>query len=114
MTLWLFDSAGQSENDELRPLAYPETNVFLVCFSISDPVSFDHVKEKWVPEIRYHVPDAPIILVGTKIDLRNEINAQRLSNGRKIRPISYGQVGGTSKVNQTAFQNVFLPSRECN
>ena len=32
----------------------------------------DHVKEKWVPELRHHNPDTPIILVGTKIDLRQD------------------------------------------
>lgn len=27
---------------------------------------------KWYPEIKHHCPDAPIILVGTKIDLRED------------------------------------------
>ena len=29
--------------------------------------------DKWVPEIRQHLPNAPIILVGTQSDLRNDV-----------------------------------------
>ena len=42
--LSLFDTAGQEEYDRLRPLAYPETDVFLVCFSVTLPDSLDNVK----------------------------------------------------------------------
>ena len=42
--LTLFDTAGQEEYDRLRPLAYPDTGVFLVCFSVMRPDSFDNAK----------------------------------------------------------------------
>ncbi|XP_076072315.1 ras-related protein Rac2-like isoform X3 [Mytilus galloprovincialis] len=48
--LGLWDTAGQEDYDRLRPLSYPLT---------------------WFPEIRHHCHDAPLLLVGTKIDLRN-------------------------------------------
>ncbi len=38
--------AGKEEYDRLRPLTYPETDVFLVCFSVASPASFENVKEK--------------------------------------------------------------------
>ncbi|KAK6061617.1 Ras family protein, partial [Cooperia oncophora] len=60
--------------DRLRPLSYPQTDVFVLCFSLVSPVSFDNVTTKWIPEIRQHCPDAPILLVGTKLDLRDEVN----------------------------------------
>ena len=46
--LGLFDTAGQEDydHDRLRPLSYPETDVFLVCFSIANPTSFESTKEK--------------------------------------------------------------------
>ena len=45
-TLGLFDTAGQEDYDRLRPLSYPQTDVFLVCFSVISPSSFENVKEK--------------------------------------------------------------------
>ncbi|KAL4238474.1 hypothetical protein ACF0H5_003182 [Mactra antiquata] len=71
--LQLCDTAGQDDFDTLRPLCYPETNVFLLCFSVMCPTSFHNVIDKWAPEIRRHCPDAPIILVGTQCDLRNDV-----------------------------------------
>ena len=54
----------------MRPLSYPGTHVFLVCFSVVSPTSYENVKTKWYPEIRHHAPGVPCILVGTKEDLR--------------------------------------------
>ena len=31
--LGLFDTAGQEDYDDLRPLSYPQTDIFLVCYS---------------------------------------------------------------------------------
>merc|ERR1719488_385954 len=71
--LGLWDTAGQEDYDRLRPLSYPNTDAFLVCFSVVSPPSCDNVRDKWVPELRYHAPrDVPVILVGTKADLRDD------------------------------------------
>ena len=70
VNLSLWDTAGQEDYDRLRPLSYPQTDVFLICYSIDSRSSFQNVKLKWVPEIRLYCPNTPIILVGTKIDLR--------------------------------------------
>ena len=39
---------GQEDYDRLRPLSYPQTDVFLVCFSVINPLSYENVKEKVV------------------------------------------------------------------
>ncbi|KAL0486958.1 Ras-related protein Rac [Acrasis kona] len=54
----------------MRPLYYPQTDLFLITFSIASNISFYNVESKWIPEIRAHCPDAPIFLIGTKRDLR--------------------------------------------
>jgi len=68
----LWDTAGQSDYDRLRPLRYPKTNCFLVCFSIIGTPSFENVRSKWIKEIRHHAPGVSVILVGTKLDLKND------------------------------------------
>ncbi len=70
VNLGLWDTAGQEEYDRLRPLSYPGAHCFLVCFSVVSPNSYDNVKHKWFPEVNHHCPNTPIILVGTKVDLR--------------------------------------------
>ncbi|XP_061822875.1 cell division control protein 42 homolog isoform X3 [Nerophis lumbriciformis] len=73
-TLGLFDTAGQEDYDRLRPLSYPQTDIFLVCFSVVSPSSYENVKEKWVPEITHHCQSTPYLLVGTQMDLRDDHN----------------------------------------
>jgi len=72
ISLGLWDTAGQEEYDRLRPLSYPQTDVFIICFSIVHPTSFLNVKTKWVPEVKHHCPTTKLILVGTKLDLRDD------------------------------------------
>ena len=35
-------------------LSYPQTDVFLICFSGTSPASFENVREKWFPEVHHH------------------------------------------------------------
>jgi Ras-related C3 botulinum toxin substrate 1 len=69
--LALWDTAGQDEYDRLRPLAYPQTDVFLICFSVISPASYANVRTKWHPELTHHCPNVPTLLVGTMTDLRS-------------------------------------------
>jgi len=87
--LGLWDTAGQEEYDRLRPLSYPNANVFLICFSIVHPVSFENVIAKWYPEVQHYCPDVPHILVGTKLDLRDEPQSEKAKNQK--RPITTEQ-----------------------
>jgi hypothetical protein len=63
---------GQEAYDKLRSMAYNDVSAFLVCLSIVKPKNLDNVKAKWVPEIRKFCPNVPIVLVGTKVDLKND------------------------------------------
>ncbi|XP_035660249.1 cell division control protein 42 homolog [Branchiostoma floridae] len=89
--LGLFDTAGQEDYDRLRPLAYPMTSVFLVCFSVVNPTSFANVREKWIPELRHYQPDTPIVLVGTQIDRRDDPRTLEELQQTGQRPVTAAQ-----------------------
>ena len=87
VSLGLWDTAGQEDYDRLRPLSYPQTNVFLVCFSVISPSTYTNISNKWIPEIRHHCPDTPIVLCGTKIDLRDDTNTIDQLRKQNLAPI---------------------------
>ena len=68
-------STGQEDYDRLCPLLYPQMDMFLVCFSITSPASFENVKEKWFPEVHHHCPGVPCLIVGMQINLRDDDSA---------------------------------------
>lgn len=115
----LWDTAGQEEYDRLRPLSYPESDVLLVCFAIDYPTSLDNVMDKvrsllalreegdgtkangppapsalsftqqWFPEVAHFCEGVPVILVGTKADLRNDQRTLDLLKAQGRAPVSY-------------------------
>lgn len=86
-TLGLFDTAGQEDYDRLRPLSYPQTDVFLVCFSVTSPASFENVREKWFPEVHHHCPGVPCLIVGTQTDLRDDNSVREKLGKQKMTPV---------------------------
>jgi len=87
INLGLWDTAGQEDYDRLRPLSYPQSDVFLLCFSVVNPSSYDNISAKWIREVTHHCPGAPIILVGTKIDLREDKDVIEQLKLKGITPI---------------------------
>lgn len=72
VVLHLWDTAGQEDYDRLRPLSYPGSDVVLLIFATTSKLSFDAITDKWHPEISHYLPHTPFVLVGSKIDLRDE------------------------------------------
>ncbi|XP_057949078.1 rac-like GTP-binding protein RAC13 [Malania oleifera] len=70
VNLGLWDTAGQEDYNRLRPLSYRGADVFLLVFSLISKASFENIYKKWIPELRHYAPNVPIVLVGTKLDLR--------------------------------------------
>lgn len=91
INLGLWDTAGQDDYDRLRPLSYPHTDVFIICFSLLNQTSFQNISCKWYQEISHHCPKAPIILVGTKLDIRDNKEHVKTMKERKRYPITKAQ-----------------------
>jgi len=67
----LWDTAGQEDYKQLRTTTYTNTDIFMVCFSVVHPSSFENIKW-WLLEIKKSCPYTPFVLCGTKIDLRDD------------------------------------------
>ena len=83
--------------------------MFLICFSLIGPGSFQNVRAKvsgtkcsvphsffivstqWHPEVSHHCPNTPIILVGTKLDLRDDQETVEKLKEERLAPITYPQ-----------------------
>ena len=90
-------------------MAYPNTNVFILCFSVVDPDSYSNILSKWIPELNRmylnylinefnhndfilgYAPRIPIVLVGTKLDLRNDPSTLEQLAEKNQRPITQSQ-----------------------
>lgn len=106
-------------------MSYPQTDVFLVCFSVTSPASFENVKEKWFPEVHHHCPGVPCLIVGTQVDLRDDSQVIEKLARQKQRPVTSEQgerlareLGAVkyvecSALTQKGLKNVFDEVRRC-
>ena len=87
-----WDSLGGDGYDRMRPYAfYPKTNVFLVCYSVALPSTFEHVRTKWMPELIKHFPQTPFILVATMIEKREDADTVDHLASKGLAPITTEQ-----------------------
>eukprot|EP01118_Nematostelium_gracile_P008444 TRINITY_DN2795_c0_g1_i1.p1 TRINITY_DN2795_c0_g1~~TRINITY_DN2795_c0_g1_i1.p1 ORF type:complete len:245 (+),score=41.43 TRINITY_DN2795_c0_g1_i1:57-737(+) len=108
INLGLWDTAGREDYERLRPLSYPQTDVFIAPFCVVGPIyrSYYQPKEKhnglyeatldtmsnyWMPEFTKHCPGVPIILTGTKIDLREDPEVRKQLGDKGLEPITHEQ-----------------------
>lgn len=97
INLGLWDTAGQEDYDRLRPLSYPQTDVFLMCYSVISRSSFENIRTKWLPEIKQHAPGVPFILVGTKVDLRDDSETLARLREKHQTPVSEAEAQTLAK-----------------
>lgn len=108
--LALWDTAGQEDYDRLRPLSYPGTDIFLLCYSIESRCSFENVEAKWIPEIEHHCPNVPILLVACKSDLRSSSRREEMvstEEGQELAKRLRVSFCETSSLTQTGLKECF-------
>ncbi|KAK4399180.1 Rac-like GTP-binding protein RAC13 [Sesamum angolense] len=74
VNIGLWDTAG-----------YSSQSVNCILFK----ASYENIYKKWMPELRHYSPNVPIVLVGTKLDLRED--KQFLSDHPTALPITTAQ-----------------------
>ncbi|XP_076361487.1 rho-related GTP-binding protein RhoE-like [Tachypleus tridentatus] len=94
-TVW--DTSGAHAYNTVRPLAYKDSNVFFLCFLISEPDSLENTVYKWYPEVRNNSTNVPVILCGCQSDLRTD--SDTLTSLAKIKkaPVSSEQALAVSR-----------------
>merc|ERR1711998_95944 len=82
LDLELWDTAGQEGFEQLRTLSYPGTDVYLVGYACNTAISLNNVEHKWIAEIKKcreengELDEPWIILVGTKMDIRDGVSLE--------------------------------------
>ena len=100
VNLVLCDTKGHTRYDRIRPLCYPNTDVFIICFSLIDATSLVNVRTKWFPEIEHYCKNnVPILLVGTKFDLRDRKNDSQ-------KKLSFQRISKNIEQNDLNLENV--------
>ncbi|KAK3553118.1 hypothetical protein QTP86_031700 [Hemibagrus guttatus] len=106
----MWDTSGSSYYDNVRPLAYPDSDAVLVCFDISRPDTLDSVTKKvnnsvvctgcengpagfkmWQAESQEYCPNAKLVLVGCKLDMRTDVSTLRELSKQRLIPVTHEQ-----------------------
>jgi small GTP-binding protein len=92
MELAFWNTNGAENYERLRPLSYPGAHVVLICFTAGSASDRDEVRLKWVPEVKHHCHDIPIILVGFEPEAGDMSDSQQdLDLAKEIGAIAYVQ-----------------------
>jgi small GTP-binding protein len=70
--LAIWDTAGQEQFQALVPLYLTGASFVIIVFSVNCQESFNHVTF-WLEKAKDKVPDADLVLVGNKIDVKERI-----------------------------------------
>ncbi|KAI8129201.1 Ras-like GTP-binding protein RhoL [Lucilia cuprina] len=83
--LVLVDTPGAMDCESMRRSAYANSDCLILCYAINSPTSFKSISSYWLPEIRTHCKEVPVILVGTKLDLRSNMKCITTKQGARLR-----------------------------
>jgi Ras homolog gene family, member U len=72
----------------LHGLCIPYSDVILLCFSVVNPQSFQNAITYWLSRARRSNAKIPIILVGTQMDLRSDLQTLLTLDQQKLKPVT--------------------------
>ncbi|KAL7041874.1 hypothetical protein ACKWTF_000936 [Chironomus riparius] len=87
MELW--DTKSVDYYKIIEEMQNDSFSVALICYSVMDLKSFQDIKKRWIPILRKNSPRTHLMIIGTKIDLRNDkVSLLRLDRIQNQKPIS--------------------------
>ena len=85
------DTEGKDAYERIVSLSLAEKkDVVIIMFSIIEPASFENVRDVWNPKVPRRI-STPIILVGSKLDLRIDNECIKDLTSKKMKPITYDE-----------------------
>lgn len=130
VNMTLCDTSGSDDFGHLRPLCYPQADVVLVLFSVTDYSSFENARGRWLKEVKRHCPSIPVLLIGTQVDKRDNgtlLRDFRSSNKKYVtrsegtkaaasmKAVSYIECSAKAKTNvKSAFDEAIATALEMN
>eukprot|EP00116_Pleurobrachia_bachei_P013184 sb/3473446/ len=73
----------EGEHFQIIPNSARDTDVFLLLTAVNCRDSFEKIETEWLPDLKLIFPRVPVILVGSKVDLRDE-NSVSFEEGRHL------------------------------
>ncbi|KAJ2945433.1 hypothetical protein O0L34_g245 [Tuta absoluta] len=87
----VWDTSGTPSYDSVRPLAYQDAKVFMLCFNVAEPDTLHSAAAKWYKEVRTHGGSAPVLLCGCKADMRHDKETLTILSKLKTHPVTSEQ-----------------------
>mmetsp|Transcript_7745 Transcript_7745/g.9588 ORF Transcript_7745/g.9588 Transcript_7745/m.9588 type:complete len:207 (-) Transcript_7745:8-628(-) len=116
----IVEFANTNDIDRVRYHSDEQANVAIICFALNSPESASLVTTQFYPEINYRYPKIPVVLAGTKLDVREKDSApgscllfqDGLELARSIGAVSYVECSAKSyKGVKQVFSQAFLASQ---
>ena len=79
ISLLIQDSVEGEKDHRIRALSYMDADVFLLLFDVNS-CEENLMKPQWWVELKHYCPNVPVIVVGSKSDLRDNQKTKTLSS----------------------------------
>lgn len=97
ITVW--DVAGQLQYKNQRGMFYQGARGCLLCYDVTNPLSFQNLKE-WMKELEENLgAKVPVLLVGNKIDLPRKVSREEAEAFAKKNGYIYAEMSAKTGIN---------------
>lgn len=70
----------QHDYEDVRAFSYRDSEIIIVCYSVTDRDSLKNVRDVWIPEARNQTKrKKPIVLIGCQTDIRESDNTDHVT-----------------------------------
>ncbi|KAJ1731461.1 ERMES complex Ca(2+)-binding regulatory GTPase gem1 [Coemansia sp. Benny D160-2] len=74
VTTHIIDTASRGEDHDALETELRKANVVCIVYAVDERSSFQRIHEHWLPQLRMQGVNLPVILVGNKVDMRDDEN----------------------------------------